>query len=99
MRFVITASMVATVVLTAATAASAFEKELAAYQAATAKVCQRGVTPQMQAKYEALVAAVDEAKYGFGRTGSPSNFWGPQSPQKLFEQCQQSGGDASGGSD
>jgi hypothetical protein len=93
MRSIVTAVLVATVVLATATAVSAFQKELAAYDAATLHICDQGVTPQVQAKYDALVAALDQAQYGYGRIGSPSNFWGPTSPQMLFEQCRQMGGD------
>jgi len=78
----------------------AFQNELAAYNAATIEVCSQGVTSEMQAKYEALVVAVDKAQYGYGRPGSPSNFWGPTRPEMLFEQCHQgSGSSGSGTSD
>jgi len=92
MRSMVTAVLAAAVVLATGTAVPAFERELATYQVATVHICDRGVTPEMQAKYDALVAAVDRAQYGFGRSGSPSNFWGPARPELLFEQCQQSGG-------
>jgi hypothetical protein len=96
MRFIVTAVSLATVVLATGTGAHAFQKELAAYDAATLHICEQGVTPQIQAKYDALVTALEEAKYGYGRSGSPSNFWGPMTPQMLFDQCRQSGGDGEG---
>ena len=96
MRALVVVLLVAMAVMATAGAAAAYEKELVAYDAATAKICERGVTPDVQAKYDALVAALDKAKYGFGHTASPSNFWGPTGPQALYEQCRQAGGDGGG---
>jgi hypothetical protein len=97
MRSIFALALAATVVLATASAVPAFEKELAAYGSATVHICDDGVTPEMEAKYQTLVAAVDDAHYGFGRTASPSNFWGPTSPKQLFSQCHQMGGDGAGG--
>ena len=99
MRFLLTQVLAAVVVLATATAVPAMEKELAEYNAVALHVCDRdsGVTPELQAKYDALVASVDKARYGYGRTASPSNFWGPTSPRQLIERCHQSGGDGGAG--
>jgi hypothetical protein len=99
MRSLFTAALGVAVVLATATAVPAFQRELTAYDAATLHICEQGVTPQIQAKYEALLVALDDAKYGYGRSGSPSNFWGPTNPRMLFEQCRQSGGDGGASSD
>ena len=97
MRPIFALAFAATVVLATASAAPAFEKELTAYGSATVHICQDGVTPEMEAKYQTLVAAVDAAHYGYGHSASPSNFWGPTSPEQLFRQCHQMGGEDGGG--
>ena len=100
MRSIFALVLAATVVLATASAVPAFEKELAAYGSATVHICDVGVTPEMEAKYHKLVAAVDAAHYGYGRSASPSNFWGPASPKQLFNQCSQlGGGDGGAGGD
>jgi hypothetical protein len=95
MRFMVTAAVAAMAVLTTTTAVRAIDKELAAYDAAALQVCERhaGMTPEMQAKYDVLVASLDQAQVGYGRSASPSNFWAPASPQQLVERCVESPGD------
>lgn len=96
MRSILALAVAATVVLVMTSAVPAFQREMAAYDAAIVHLCDDRVTPEVQAKYSALVAALDNAKYGYGRAASASNFWGPTSPEQLFQQCHQAGGSDGG---
>ncbi len=82
--------IMAAAVGTAADAAenqSEFAQEVRAYQEATVRVCETGVTPEMRRLYVAAQHALDHARYG-GGTGS--NFFGLKSPEDLYQACFQS---------
>ena len=67
-----------------ASAVTAYEAELKAYNKALESICRTGVTAEHIRLYEALVKAVEESQYGRGRD---SNFWGPNSPEVAFQRC------------
>jgi hypothetical protein len=74
----------------AAAAPQHYAGALQAYQAAVDRICQTGVTPEMERLYAELVRALEAAGYGAGRG---SNFGGPRTPEQAFLECVQSPSD------
>ena len=85
-HFVVLIGVFATVLalLSPASAVTPYEAQLAAYQRALNSICHTGVTAEHVRLYEALIKAVEEAKYGGGQG---SNFWGPRTPESAYRNC------------
>lgn len=96
MKILVLGAALVLAAVTAAAAVEAVESEYTKYAASTAKICESGVTPEMEARYASLVRTVEDAKYGYGRA---SNFWGPTSPVELYNRCFQAPGGGGGGGD
>jgi hypothetical protein len=62
----------------------AFQAEVDRYHRTAAHVCQTGITPALQAAYEAARQAVERAGAGRGRE---SNFWGLKTPEAFWLDC------------
>lgn len=96
MKILVLGTAIVLVAVTAAAAVEAVESEFTKYAASMAKICEFGVTPEMEANYQFVIRAMEDAKYGYGRS---SNFWGPSAPDDLYHRCFQAPGGGGGGGD
>lgn len=91
-----TVAILATLIVAGGAGASLAEDERAdflndvrAYQEATARVCETGVTPEMTRLHGVAERGLADARYG---GGVRSNFFGLQTPDELYRRCVQSPG-------
>ena len=85
MRAVAVLLLVATLVVSAGSGASA-QSAVQAYQRALTQVCQRQVTPELIRLYERARKEVEASGAGYGRD---SNFSGLRDPHLAYNDCLQ----------